>query len=291
MDDREPTIRSRELGEGLRHAMIRAGLRASDMARQLDWSQSRVSRLLSGKRGGTSNDISAWLAICGVRGAEKKRLMALALDQNRRGWVQHHGAHLPKQLRTLIDHEDKATRISSFEYNLVTGLLQTGEYAHALLAEAGRVPEDEINERVSARLGRTNIFSRPNPPKCIFYLHEFALRLPVGGPTVMSDQLHHVLQMSVRPNIIVRVLPAALGAHAATAGSFTLMEFRQIKPLVYLESETSSLFLEVPIEIDAYKNILAALDSTALTEGQSREFIGDLAMDLYSNREADDQLA
>lgn len=69
------------------------------------------------------------------------------------------------------------------------------------------------------------------------------------------------------------------------------MEFRQIKPIVYLDSETSSLFLERPIEIDAYRSILAALDATALQEGQSREFIADMAMELYSDREAHDHLA
>lgn len=271
--------------------MEHAGLHASEMARQLDWSASRVSRLLSGKRGGSSNDIAVFLAICGVRGAERKRLMALALDQHRKGWVQHHGARLPKQLRTLINHEDKATKISEFEFNVVPGLLQTGEYARALITEAGTVPQDEIDELVGARLGRRKLFSRPKPLLFTFYIHEFALRLPVGGPAVMSEQLHELLRWSVRPSISLRVVPAAIGAHAGINGSFRLMEFKEIKPIVYLESETSSLFLEVPIEIDAYRAILTKLGAVALSEGQSREFISNLAMELYSDREAHDQLA
>jgi transcriptional regulator with XRE-family HTH domain len=281
MRDREPTIRSRELGEGLRHAMREAGFNANQIARQLEWSPSRVSRLLSGKRGGSTLDVSTFLFVCGVRGEEREHLMALALDHNRPGWHQQHGARLPKQLRTLIEHENKAIAIKQFEFNLIPGLLQTGDYARALIEEAGMHPPDEITDRVAARLGRQNLLSRRNPPKCVFYIHEFALRLPVGGPEVMSEQLHTLLRLSVRPSITLRVVPAARGAHAAINGSFQFLEFRQIKPVVYLESETSSLFLELPIEINAYGDILAALDETALPEGQSKDLIGALAVELY----------
>src|SRR2546423_3280534 len=113
MKDREPTIRSRELGEALRHAMKEAGYSASDMARQLDWSPSRVSRLLSGKRGGSDLDVSAFVAVCGVKSPEKERLIGLALDQHRTGWVQ---PLLPTQLRTLINHENKAVAIKEFQF-------------------------------------------------------------------------------------------------------------------------------------------------------------------------------
>ena len=289
MRDQEPTIRSRELGEGLRRAMRAAGFHASEMARQLEWSPSRVSRLLSGKRGGSGTDVAAFLAICGVRGKERERLMALTAEQHRRSWFQQHGSRLPKQLRTLMNHESTAVAISQFEFNLVPGLLQTGAWFRALLMEHGRVPEDEVDDRVAARLGRQSLFSRPRPPKCTFFLHEFVFRLPVGGPEVMSEQLHHIIRMSVRPNVSVRVVPGAIGGHAGTAGSFTLMEFDTITPIVYLDSETSSLFLELPVEIEAYQSILAALDATALPEGQSRDFIAELAVELYGD--GDDELA
>jgi len=106
MRDREPTIRSRELGEGLRRAMERAGLDQKGMASLLDWSQSRVSRLLSGKRGGTEVDVSAFLAVTQVTGPERDRLLRICREQNTPGWLQQHGSRLPKQLLTLIDHEN-----------------------------------------------------------------------------------------------------------------------------------------------------------------------------------------
>jgi transcriptional regulator with XRE-family HTH domain len=291
MPDHEPTVRSRELGEGLRRAMTYAGLNGQQVARQLDLSPSWVSRLVSGKRNASAVQVSAFLAVCRVTGPERERLLALCEDQHTPGWFQQHGSRLPQQVVTLIDHEIKAIAISEFQSTLLPGLLQTGDYARALLKEAGRVPAEEIDGRVAARLARQSLFSRDRPPHFTYYLHEFVLRLPVGGAVVMSEQLHHLLRMAVRPYLTLRVVPAALGAHAATAGSFTLMEFAEFKPVAYLESETSSVFLERPVEIDAYRSILATLAQTALGERESRELIATLATELYADREDYDDRA
>ncbi|MBA0124516.1 helix-turn-helix domain-containing protein [Haloechinothrix sp. YIM 98757] len=288
MEDRAPTIRSRELGEGLRQAMTYAGYHASEIARLLDWSPSRVSRLLSGKRGGTGYDVSAFLAVCGVKGAERDRLMALTVDQDKKGWFQQHGPVLPKQVRTLIDHESMAVSMEQVESIIVPGLLQTGDYARAVISRNVNVPAGEVDDRVAARLARQSVLSRRQPPTCTFFLHEFVLRTPVGSSLTMSDQLHHLLRVAVRPHITVRVLPAAVGAHAAMSGPFTLLDVKAFKPIVYLDSETSSLFLELPVEIDAYRNILATLEDTALDEGQSRELIASVATELYADGESDD---
>jgi transcriptional regulator with XRE-family HTH domain len=291
MPDHEPTIRSRELGEGLRRAMQYAGLNGQEVAHQLGLSPSWVSRLVSGKRNATAVQVSAFLAVCRVTGEERERLLELCDDQHTPGWFQQHGPRLPQQLMTLIDHENKAVSISGFESTLVPGLLQTGDYARALIREADTIPVDEIDDRVAARLARQSLFSRDRPARFTFFIHEFVLRLPVGGPTVMADQLHHLWRMALRPYLTLRVVPAIRGAHAAINGSFRLMEFAEFKPVVYLESETSSLFLEKPIEIDAYQRILEALAETALEEGESRELIATLATELYADREDHDDRA
>ncbi len=281
MSVREATVRSRELGEGLRRAMERARLTGKQAAHQLGWSPSWVSRLLSGKRNATAIQVAEFLAVCGVTGAERDRL----LDQHVPGWLQQHGSRLPQQVITLIDHEDKAVTIGEFQSTLVPGLLQTGDYARALLTEAGRVPAAEIGGRVAARLARQSLFSRHQPVTFTCYLHEFVLRLPVGGATVMAGQLHQLRQMSRRRHVTLRVVPAALGGHAATAGSFKLMEFAEFKPVAYLDSETSCLFLEHPEEIAAYQSILNALARTALSEAESDRVIAQLATQLYAERE------
>ncbi|WP_297539470.1 DUF5753 domain-containing protein [Amycolatopsis sp.] len=175
---------------------------------------------------------------------------------------------MPKQLATRIDHEDKGVAIGDFQPVIFPGLLQTDDYARALIVETGNVPEDEIEDRVAARLARQSLLSRKPAVQFTFFLHEFALRLPVGGPVVMSEQLHHLLRMSVRTYITIRVVPAGVGGHPAIAGQFELMEFAEFKPVVYMDSETSGLFLEKAPEIVAYRSILNRLADIALDEGQ-----------------------
>ncbi|SFB36991.1 Helix-turn-helix domain-containing protein [Amycolatopsis marina] len=285
-------MRSRELGEGLRRAMEHAQMTGQDAARALGWSQSRVSRVLSGKRGGDDEvEISAFLAVCGVTGAERKRLLGLCHEVGKPGWLQRHGSRLPQQLRTLIDHEDKAVRMGEFQPMVVPGLLQTPEYARALLSGTGTLPPEEIDGRVRARLDRQRVLAPSRGKQFAFFVHEFALRLPAGNSEVMSGQLHHLLRLSVRENISLRVVPVAAGVHAGIAGAFMLMEFPEFRPVVYLDSETATLFLEAPEEISAHRLVLRKLAEIAPDEGQSRELIAGLAITLYPQPEEHDGVA
>ncbi|MGH3684046.1 MAG: helix-turn-helix domain-containing protein [Pseudonocardiaceae bacterium] len=285
MTHREPTVRSRELGEGLRQAMEQAGLTGKQAATILDRSPSFVSLLLAGKRGASELDIAGFLGACRVNGPERDRLLALCREQDTPGWFQQHGSRLPQQLVTLIDHENRAVTVSDFQPMVVPGLLQTADYAHALIRATGNVPPDEIGDRVAARLARQSLFSRERPARFTYYLHEYALRLPVGGPAVLAEQLEHLLRISRRSYLTLRVVPAALGGHAGIAGPFMLMEFAEFKPVAYLDSETACLFLEEPAEIAAYRRILGTLADTALDEGQSRQLITALATGLSADRE------
>lgn len=285
MGDSKSTIRSRELGTALRHAMEQAGLSGKQTAYKLGWSPSRVSRLLTGQLGATEVDVSAFLATCQVTGPARDRLLRLTREQSTPGWLQQHGSRLPEQLKTLVDHENGAVEITDFQAVVVPGLLQTGDYAQAVISRIANVPAAEVTDRVRARLGRQSLFTREHRPNFTFYLHELVLRLPVGGPAVMSEQLHHLLRMSVRSYIGIRVIPAAFGAHAGTAGSCRLMEFAEFKPVVYVEEETAGHFLEEAPEIAAYRKIFAALANAALDEGQSKDLIARLAVELYGDGE------
>ncbi len=274
------TVKSRELGEGLRRVLAAAGLSGKEVADQLGWTPPDVSKMLNGRRAIRETQVALLLGICKVRGAEQRRLLALCREANRPGWYQQHGSHLPLQLRTLLDHEDKATAISAFAANLLPGALQTADYARAVISRIVNVPADEVEERVAARVARSAIFRRP--AAFTYFVHEFVLRLPVGGAEVMSDQLHHLLRMSVRPRISLRVVPASIGAHAGIVGSFIFMEFAEIKPVVYLESETTAAFLEEDEEATAYRRIIGSLAGTALSEGQSRELISRVALEQFN---------
>jgi hypothetical protein len=265
--------------------MENAGLSGVEAARHLGWSPGWVSRLLTGKRGCKDIEVAQFIGMCHVHGKEAERLMALVHDQDIPGWLQQHGSTMPPQLRTLIDHENQATTISAYESAMVPGLLQTAEYARTMISSNVNVPPNEVEDFVAARRARQTLLTRLRPPRFTCFVHEFVLRTPVGSSMVMSEQLHDLLRMSVRPHIALRVVPIAVGAHAAMTGSFRLMEFPEFRPVAYLESETSCLFLEKPAEIRAYRNILAALAATALSEGQSREVIGTIATELYEDHD------
>ncbi|WP_137813796.1 helix-turn-helix domain-containing protein [Gandjariella thermophila] len=286
--ERKSTVRARELGAALRRAMNEAGFDNRTVARRLGWSDTKVSLMLSGERSTPVEDVSAVLAICGVKGEERKRLLRLCREAKQVGWWQRHGSHLPKELRTFIDHESAAVAIHSFQPQLVPGLLQTADYMRAVMRASATFPVDETEERVAARLARQAIFDRFRSPRFTYFVHEFALPLPVGGPEVMSDQLHHLLRMSVRPYVALRVIPAAAGAHAGACGAFQLLEFAETPPVVYLEHDTASLFLEETAELAAYLAILTSLDLTALDLPQSRKLISHVASEFGGTREEPD---
>jgi hypothetical protein len=288
LPETKSTIRSRELGDALRLAMERANLSGKHAAHVLGWSETKVSRMLTGRQLLREADVASLLTLCRVTGDERERLLALAREHHHRGWLQQYGSSLPEQLQTLINHENRATAIYQFEPCFIPGLLQTSDYAQALLERSATIPADEVGGRVQARIGRQSLFSREHRPTFRFFLHEQALRLPVGGSAVMSNQLHHLLQMSVRTYIAIRVIPIAFGAHAGTAGAFRLMEFDEVRPVIYIEEQTAGHFLEEPGEIASYRKIFTSFANSALGKEESKDRIAELAVGLYADREDPD---
>jgi transcriptional regulator with XRE-family HTH domain len=285
MEDRLPTVRGRELGDELRAAMIKAGMGVRELARRLGWSHPRVSHLLSGKRGGSELDVMSVLVACKVELEERERLVKLCRELGTQGWLQQYDSHQSNQLKTLVDHEKKAIGVRDFHVGVMPGLLQTEGYARALFNGSPVVTDNQVEHRLHARLSRQDIFDRYPRPQFTFFLHESVLRLPVGGSVVMSDQLYHLLRMTVRPNLELRVVPNRIGSHPGIAGSFTMMEFAAFSPVIYLESVGSAVFLENSHQVATYEIILAALADTALSEADSKELIVALATELYADRE------
>ena len=259
----------------MRAAIQRAGLSGREVARLVGWDPAKVSDLVNGKGGTTEIELAVLLGACKTPVAERDHLLALHRESTAKDWFQQHGARLPVHLRTLIQHEKAATGLVSWQMNLVHGLLQTPDYMSAVISSGANMPESEVPERVAARLARQRVFDGRRG--FTFYIHEQALRLPVGKPTVMSDQMHHLLRMSVRPCITMRVVPIAAGAHAGLAGSFELMTFAGIQPVVNVETENSSLFVEAKTSVDSFKRVLGALAGVALDEEQSRRLIIEIA--------------
>jgi transcriptional regulator with XRE-family HTH domain len=279
MIDGRSTVRSRELGNALRLAMERANFSGKRLSELLGWSESRVSRFLTGRIGVTEVEVSAMLALCGVVGDQREQLLRLTREQSTLGWLQSEQSH------TLAEHQRKALRVSDFHAAFVPYLLQTENYARSVVSRLVNVSFDAIEERVSARMADQVVFSRSQPPNCAFYIHELALHLPIGGYEVMSEQLHHLLRMSVRSYVKIRIIPAAVGAHAGLAGSCCLMEFADFEPVVYLEEEIAGHFMEEPEEVAAYQRVFAGLSAVALDETASKDVIAALAEDHYRPQE------
>ncbi|WIX81801.1 helix-turn-helix transcriptional regulator [Amycolatopsis carbonis] len=284
MEDRYSTVRSRQLGVRLRELMAEHHWGVREMARRLDWPPTRISNMFNARRGSKYIDVVKMLTLMGVIGDEAAEIYALCDDLDEPGFLETY-PNLPVQVQTLVWHEERATAISTYQGSIVPGLLQTADYARAVMVGNGAVGgDDAIDERVFARMSRQVILTKRSAPTFKVYLHEFVLRLPVGGTDkrVMSGQLHHLLQMSMRPNITIRVVPVAIGAHPATAGQFQLIDSEAFAPVAYIDSEVASLFLEKPEEIRVYRQALHRLGQVALGEAESRELVAMLATDLYS---------
>lgn len=268
---RESTALSREIGAELRKAREAAGHMGYGLARNLGWSQSKVSRMESGMSPPSEVDAAMYLAYCKVDPKEINRLLDLTREANTGYRLRAHGEALPDELRSLIVQETTADLITDFEVAQVPGLLQTEDYCRALLGALGLRARD-IEPRVQARLDRQSLLRRQKP-LITFLIHEHALRAPVGGYRVMHEQCLHLLFEAQR----IRVVPAEIGAHPGMSGAFRIMEFFGHNPVVYVENRTVSLFLEKVADVATYRGTAHKLADVALDEGQSRTLIARLA--------------
>ncbi|MGW6933207.1 helix-turn-helix domain-containing protein [Lentzea sp. NPDC054927] len=267
-------MRGREFGAGVRAVVDATGMSHRAIAELLGWDPQKLSDLLTGKGGVDEIDFARLLGLCRVSEEEFDHLMALLKVSREKGWWQLYDGLIPIQLRTLFEHEDACAELTSWHLTLIPGLLQTPDYMRALLRVWPKIKPEDVELRVEARVARQQILERRRT--FVFYVHEQALWLPVGGMDVWRDQLHHMLRMLVRPYISVRVVPTRIGAHAGTMGEFSLLKFNKLSPVVYVETMNSCLFMEDKGSVDLHTEILKSLDGAALDEEQSRRLITDI---------------
>lgn len=186
-----PTVRGQELGEELRLLRESAGLTLTDAAGRIDASASKLSRIESGLCGALTEDVAALLAVYQVTGTKRRELLTLARESAQRGWWQRNQPDFPQRLRTLISLESKADSIVNFEGMVMPGLLQTGEYARAIMTECGYVPENEVEDRMVTRLRRHSVLLRRHPPHLHALIDELVLHRLVGGRDILRRQMEH----------------------------------------------------------------------------------------------------
>ncbi|MGW6444647.1 Scr1 family TA system antitoxin-like transcriptional regulator [Lentzea sp. NPDC055074] len=274
MPKRNSSVVGREFGSGVRDAIEQSGLTQCRLAELLDWQEAKVSDAVNGKGGVSELDLVRLLSYCRVHHQEVERMVALYRESRERGWLQFVDDGSPKVLQSLIDQERLANKITTWSPIYVSGLFQIAAYIRALLESSAVIKPPAFDDLIRFKISRQVIFNRSR--EFLFYIHENALRLQVGGPDVMQAQLLHLLTMMVRPYITVRVVPTALGAHAGAGGPFVKLEYAKYEPAVWIEALRTGLFLDDKKSLDDYDNVLKWLDKHALDAEQSRRLISSL---------------
>jgi predicted XRE-type DNA-binding protein len=271
MPKRNSSVVGREFGDGVRSAIEQSGLTQRKLAELLDWQEAKVSDLVQGKGGVDEIDLVRLLSYCRAPAAEVERLVALFRESREKGWLLFPEDGVPDQVHSLISQERLASKITVWSMNLIPGHLQIAGYIRAAAEKSVGVKAADIDALIRTRLDRQAILTPGR--EFVFFVHEQALRLPVGGPEMMRAQLNHILVMTVRRYITVRIVPIAIGAHAGMAGSFLQLSYEKFEPVVFIESQNSGLFLEDKGSLASYAEVLKRLDQDALDAEQSGRLI------------------
>jgi transcriptional regulator with XRE-family HTH domain len=191
-----------------------------------------------------------------------------------------HGSPYAEYFRAVAELEALATRICEFAPTVVPGLLQTAAYARAVTVAANPfVPEEYVEEKVTARLERARILTDATRPEYWVTLHENVLRVPVGGPGAMAVQLEHIAALARERTALVTVLPRTAGAHASMGGMLTLMEFEDAPPTAYTETSFSGSLLDDPAVVKRAQRAYDLVRVAALSPEASLALIESAAED------------
>jgi hypothetical protein len=231
-----------------------------------------MSRLETGQRGASAQDISNLCDLYRVDGEQRRRLLELASQGKQRAWWLPLG--LPYS--TYVGLESEAVSISDFGLGFIPGLLQTADYAHAIsLAGSPDMALDMVERRVQGRMVRQQLLDRENAPDFEAVVDESVLHRVVGSRAVMRAQLERLLELSERPKITLRVIPYEAGALPTGNNKFIILRFAsaEVKDVVFIEGLTRDLYLEDPDEVETYKTTFRTLVHLAASTGTTRAII------------------
>ena len=278
-----PTVSRIVLGTQLRRLREAAGITREAAGHAIRASHAKISRLELGRVGFKERDIVDLLALYGVTDeVERATIMELMRQANTRGWWQQHSDLLPSWFEMYLRLEQVAKVVRTYQLQFVPGLLQSEEYARAVIGHGHSRSADELDRRVQLRMDRQEMLHQPEAPHLWAVIDEAALTRAFGPVRVMRDQLKHLLEVSAAPNIHVQVLPFRSGAHAAAGGSFSILRFAEpdLPDVVYLEQLTSAVYLDKRADVEEYQLIMERVTVQAETPAQSRETIRRLMAEL-----------
>ena len=257
----------RTLGRRLTRLRIASGKSRREVAEaKLGISEPTLHRIETGKVPVTVANVRA---LCWLYGADESitnALAELALGTSQAEWWDANPV-VPDWFKLYVGLEASASRIFSYDGEIVPGELQTEQYARAVFGAEQPAEEEAAERQVKLRLQRQKtLFARKPVPRMVIVLGEGVLTRPVGGEAVLKAQIEHLRTLSQRSDIEIRVLPWSVGAHAAMAGAFRILDFDDPEDpdVVYLESHVGALYLEEPAEVDEYRRIFDLIRKDAV---------------------------
>ncbi|MFE2583769.1 helix-turn-helix domain-containing protein [Streptomyces sp. NPDC059378] len=253
----------------LREARLAADLTQRQVADQMEWSPSKLMRIEAGEVGVTVNDLRLLLAFYRIEDAERvEHLLALARGSRKMPFTEYRDIY-HKDFLDFLAMEASAWINRTFQSMVLPGLLQTEEYASAIIRAFS--PDEsaaQVSRMVEARMLRQDVMDS-GEAQFFFILDESVIRRQVGGSKTMRAQLRQLADLAARPHIHLMILPFGLGAHAASAGPFTLFEFKEDVPTcLYLENPRGSATVSTnPDDAADYIDLFQDLESKVLKDG------------------------
>lgn len=228
-------------------------------------------------------DVEDLLTLYGINDTEERAgLITKAREANSPGWWHRDGDILPSWFQSYLGLEAASSLIRTYEVQFIPGLLQTPDYARAvILLGHGQVPTEEIDRRVNLRMTRQQLLTKEDLPQLWVVIDEAALRRPIGGASVMRAQLQALVDATKLPNVRIQVIPFHVGGHAAAGGPFSILRFphQDLPDVVYIEQLTSALYMDKQEEVDHYAVTMERLCVQAEPPVQTVETLGRILKD------------
>jgi len=282
---KDSTLRRRYLGNELQRLREQAKKKLDDVADYMNCSPAKISRIEGGHVGATASDVRDMLEYYGVPRAEREKYVALTRRPPLPGWWRLYSDLIEKDewFREYGPLEDRASTLRVFENTLIPGLLQTADYARALLsARRPTTSQTDIDRHVQFRIERQAILRREKPPSYIAVFDEAALRRQVGTVDTMRAQLQYLIHCSELAHVTIQVVPFSSGAYIGQDGSFNILSFTEPHnpDVVYIESTAGSLYLEKSEEVQYQIDAFALIRKAALSKQETSAFIRILMSEL-----------
>lgn len=278
-----PTVLRMVLGKRLRHLRERAGVSFEDAARAIEVTPLTVRRIEKAEVGLRIPYVKELLRTYGVPTAEIDDFVTLAREANRPGWWYKYRDVLPEWFKAYVSLESEASVIRLYEPHYVPGLLQTRDYATALMRVGfPNESKEEIARRVALRLRRQDLLAKPDGPAMWAIVDETVLRRPVGGPRVMRAQLDRLVEVLRMPKVSIQVMPYSVGAHPGAFGPFHHFRFgfSELPDVVYTENLAGSVYYDRPEDVVTYLEVLDRMSVQAEPVARTRDILGELRKEL-----------